>query len=145
MGKIPFEEFKIIFSRVLRVTIEIVLIKESGVVLTLRDIDPYKGFWHTPGGTLFYKEKVEDAVKRIARDELGVEVEIDNFLGFWEMPEWTQLNGFSHAVGLVHQVRLVAGDLNVHGQASKVDVFKKLPQNMIREQKEFLERKIKTI
>ncbi len=141
MGRIPFKEFKYIFSKVPRTTAEVVLVKNGGIALTLRNINPYKGLWHTPGGTLFYKEKVEDAVKRIAKDELGVEVAIDKFLGYWEVPEWAQPNGFGHAVSLAHQVRLVSGDLNVNKQASEVRVFQKLPTNMIKEQKEFLEKK----
>jgi len=140
MGRLPFEEFKSIFSKVPRVTIEIVLVKNGGVVLTLRNIDPYKGYWHTPGGTLFYKEKVEDAVKRIAKDELGVEVKINKFLGYWEVPEWTQENGFSHSIGLVYQVETLLGDFTLNNQSSKMGIFDKIPDNTIQEQKEFLEK-----
>lgn len=135
MKRLPFKEFKSIYSRVPRVTIEVVLIKDGGVVLTYRNIEPYKGYWHVPGGTLFYKEKIADAVKRVAKDELGVNVEIEKLLGVWEIPEWKVKEGFTSVVGLVHQVNLVSGELKVNNQASEVKIFKTLPKNMIKEQR----------
>lgn len=140
MGRFPFEVFKDIFSKVPRVTVEIVLIKDGGIVLSLRNIEPYKGYWHTPGGTLFHKEKVEDAVKRVAKEELGISVGVDKFLGYWEIPEWTQPKGFSHAVGLVFQVKTLSEELKPDTQSSEIKVFEKLPEKMIKEQKELLER-----
>lgn len=142
MKRLPFKEFKYIYSKVPRTTVEIVLVINGAVVLTLRDIEPYKGYWHTPGGTLYYKERMEDAVKRVAKEELGVEVEIDEFLGFWTIPEWKMNEGFSHAVGLVHKVKMKAGKLRGSNQGAKVKLFKKLPSKMVNEQKEFLARKL---
>ena len=143
MGRLPFEKFKEIFSQVPRTTVEIVLVRDGGIVLSLRDIEPYKGSWHTPGGTLFHKERVEDAVKRVAKEELDIEVKIDKFLGYWEIPEWTQPNGFSHPIGLVFQVQQTSGELKSDSQSLELKVFEKLPENMIKEQKDFLEKWIR--
>lgn len=142
MKRLPYKDFKYIYSKVPRVTIEVVLVINDGVVLSLRDIEPYKGYWHTPGGTLFYKEKVKDAVKRIAKEELGVDVAIDEFLGFWTIPEWEKGEGFGHAVGLVHKVKLVSGKLRGSNQGTNVKLFNKLPSKMVKQQKEFLEKKL---
>lgn len=38
--------------------------------------------WSTPGGEVEFQEKIEDAVKREVREELGVEIEIIKFIGF---------------------------------------------------------------
>ena len=40
------------------------------------------GFWSKPGGTVEFNENVEDAVKREIKEELGVDIELDKFLGF---------------------------------------------------------------
>lgn len=40
------------------------------------------GFWSKPGGGVEFGEKVEDAVKREIKEELGVEIELIKFLGF---------------------------------------------------------------
>lgn len=114
------------------------MIQDSKVALTFRDIEPYKGWWHTPGGTVYYKETVEEAVKRVALDELGVEVEVVKKWGFWEILEWEVPYGFTHSVGLIHEVRLVSGELKPNSQASEIKFFDKIPENTIREQKEFL-------
>ncbi|MEK7550872.1 MAG: hypothetical protein AAB535_03770 [Patescibacteria group bacterium] len=55
LTKIPYEEFKRIYSKVTRVTVELVLLTKHGVTLTLRNIYPYKKDWHTPGGSVLYK------------------------------------------------------------------------------------------
>ena len=140
MNRLPFEEFKYIYSKVPRLTVEIVLIKDGGIVLSLRNIAPYKGFWHVPGGTVLYREKIEDAVKRIANDELDVNVELENLLGYWQVPEWLQPGGFSSPIGLVYKVKLLSGELKGNSQSSEIKIFRRLPDNMIEEQKQFLEK-----
>jgi len=40
----------------------------------------YAGYWSVPGGGVEFFEKVEDAVKREVREELGVEIEIIKLL-----------------------------------------------------------------
>lgn len=140
LGEKPlsYEEFRAIYGKVTRLVVEVVLIKDGKVALAFRDIEPYKGWWHTPGGTVYYKETIEDAVKRVAREELGVEVKVVKSLGYWEIPEWEVPNGFTHSVGLVHQVELVTGEVRANDQSSKVEFFEKIPEKTIKEQREFL-------
>jgi mutator protein MutT len=40
------------------------------------------GYWSKPGGSVEFGEKVEDAVKREIREELGIEIELVRFLDF---------------------------------------------------------------
>jgi ADP-ribose pyrophosphatase YjhB (NUDIX family) len=40
-----------------------------GVLLALRDVDPCRGMWNLPGGTVRFGEPLVDAVKRVAADE----------------------------------------------------------------------------
>ncbi|KPJ54962.1 hypothetical protein AMJ47_02755 [Parcubacteria bacterium DG_72] len=39
-------------------------------------------FWSKPGGTVEFNEKVEDAIKREIKEELGVDIELTKQLGF---------------------------------------------------------------
>jgi len=63
------------------------------------------GFWAKPGGGVEFGEKVEDAVKREIREELGVDIEIINFLGFTEgvfkdeNQHWISLNYLAKIIG----------------------------------------------
>ena len=50
---LPKEWFDRIFSKVPRLTVEVLITsKERGVLLALRDVDPCRGMWNLPGGTV---------------------------------------------------------------------------------------------
>lgn len=86
-GPLPQEEFDRIFSRVPRLTVELgIADPDRGVLLALRDFGPCAGLWHLPGGTVRFAEPVRDAVRRVALDELGIEVRPGRLLGYIEYP-----------------------------------------------------------
>ena len=86
-GPLPHAEYASIFSRVPRLTVEVVIFAaERGVLLTLREIEPCIGLWHLPGGTVRFGEPVTDAVARVAEDELGLAVRAGDLLGYIEYP-----------------------------------------------------------
>lgn len=61
----------------------IVLENEKGeVLLCERAFEPEKGKLDLPGGFMNWCEHPEDAIRRELREELGVEIEIEAFLGF---------------------------------------------------------------
>jgi len=61
---------------------------EKGQVLLLKRPDTItsdrttSGMWSVPGGEVKFMEKVEDALKREVREEVGVEVEIIKHIGY---------------------------------------------------------------
>lgn len=136
---VTFEELKSIYTKVPRLGAEIVIKDEMGrILLTLRTIAPYKGKWHLPGGTIYADESVTDAVQRIAKSELGVEVSIDNFLGYKDYVDYSKQNGFGHTVGLYFLCKPKTSKIILDFQASDYKYFKQLPSNIIKEQWEFL-------
>lgn len=136
--KIPFEKFKEIYSHVTRLTVDVIVETSNGIVLSKRDIKPYKGMWHIPGGTVLYKERLEDAVRRVAKDELGVEVEIRKLLGYIEYPSMEKEWGFGWTVGLTFLTQIRSGKLRGSKQGRQIGVFKKIPKNTIAEERKFL-------
>lgn len=68
------KEFKSIYTRVPRLCVEIVIIDNKGILLTKRSIEPFEGLWHVPSGGMLFKETVNEALKRVAKCELGVKV-----------------------------------------------------------------------
>ncbi len=81
-GWLPKERYDSIFSRVSRLCVEVVIVApDRGELLMLRGIPPYVGSWQIPGGTVTFAEPLVDAVKRVARDELGLTVEVGELLG----------------------------------------------------------------
>lgn len=138
----PFtaEQFKSLYSQVPRLCVEVVVRTPTGIVLTKRSIEPWKGAWHIPGGTVFYQESLADAVHRIAQDELGVEVKIEKEIGSIEYPSEFEERSWGHSVGIAFEASIVSGTLRGSEQGEEVAVFKTLPENLIAEQKQFLQR-----
>ncbi|OQX70986.1 hypothetical protein B6D52_02990, partial [Candidatus Parcubacteria bacterium 4484_255] len=79
--KIPFKEYKKIYSTVPRLCVEVILSTDKGIALTKRDIPPAIGKWHIPGGTVLKGENLKGAVRRVAREEIEENVEIKKMIG----------------------------------------------------------------
>ena len=135
---LTLEEFKSIYSKVPRLTVEVIIKNREGILFTKRLIPPYVGSWHFPGGTVYYKETIEDAVKRVAKDELGVEVEIERFIGFVHYPNLIRDEGWDWPIGAAHLVKITKGVPRGSEQGEKVKFFNNLPQNVVPTQGEFL-------
>ena len=50
----------------------------KGVILVKRTVAPYQNQWALPGLRMFKGENIDDTLKRIAQQELGIEINIDN-------------------------------------------------------------------
>lgn len=136
---LTFEEFKSIYSKVNRLNVELVIMHQDGVVLTLRDIQPWKGEWHLPGGTVYYREPIKEAVERIAFEELGIEVEIGECLGYIEYPGIIEHGGVGSPIGIAFKCTPLSTDFKLDEQSSDVGIFNDLPKNTIKDQVNFLE------
>ncbi|HVV25867.1 MAG TPA: NUDIX domain-containing protein [Candidatus Saccharimonadales bacterium] len=135
------EEFKSIYSKVPRLTVEVVIKSDKGVLLSLRDIEPCKGLWHLPGGTVFFGEKLTDAVRRVAKRELGVTVVGEpELLGYIEYPSHYQ-NGLDDPVGIAFLAEY-RGDIKPNEEAAKLDWFMELPENLHPDIRDFINRKV---
>lgn len=131
-------EFEEIYSRVPKATVELVVVAEDGVLLVKRSHKSWQGKWHIPGGTVFYGEKMTDTVNRVAKNELGVEVEVERCLGVvnYESEKKERGFGWSVAINLLCITRSQVPERNVDGE--EVKAFKQMPENVIEEQKPVL-------
>jgi mutator protein MutT len=59
---------------------------DGKIVLARRAIDPGYGKWVFPGGFVDRGETVEDAARREAHEEVGVEVELRELVGIYSYP-----------------------------------------------------------
>jgi len=48
---------------------------DKGVVVLRRTIEPYKNVWALPGLRMYKGESIEDTLSRIAKQELGVDID----------------------------------------------------------------------
>ena len=132
------EDYDFIYSRVPRICVDLLVTNSKGeVLLTQRTIEPYLNHWHLPGGRIKFKESISDAVKRIAKAEIGVELDnIGTVAGTCEFPDEIQKEQERHSISIVHKIMLPDGV-----PLSAQDKYKwvlKIPEPTIPPQKQFL-------
>lgn len=135
------EKFKYIYSRVPRLCVEIVINTPKGILLTLRDIEPCKNLWHIPGGTVYCRETIKDAIGRVAREELSIEVNIVRLAGYAEYPSEEKFRGWGWPIAFQFICKIKSGKPRVNEQARDMHFFKKfkdIPENTIEEHKKIL-------
>jgi ADP-ribose pyrophosphatase YjhB (NUDIX family) len=137
---LPQAEFEAIFSRVPRLTVEVVIVSEArGVLLALRESGPCRGLWHLPGGTVRFGEPLVEAARRVAKDELGLDVTVGRMLGYLEYPSHYE-NGLDSPVGLAFAAQPVTALPAALDLRSPCAWFAGTPANMHDEQRAFLAR-----
>lgn len=131
------EEFDSIYAKVPRLTVEVILKNTNGIYLTKRSIEPCKGQWHLPGGTVRFGESLIEAVQRTAKRELGIVVKTAKEMGVIEYPSH-YLQGLDQPVGVVYEVQTYSGEPIINNEAQEAGWFKSLPNPMHAEQDTFL-------
>ena len=96
------------------------------IVLVKRDKEAFKGYWAIPGGRLRYGETIKNAIKRITKDETGLDVVKLKYIA--TVQETVIENGKEkhHFVLLLHKV-IARGELK-NAQAYEL---KKLPGKIV--------------
>lgn len=140
MSKYPltYEEFKEIYSKVPRLCVDLVIQTEERILLVERNLESWNGMWHLPGGTVYYKESLKDAVKRVAKDEVNLEVSIEKQIGTIEYITEEKERGFGYSIAIAFLCKPIAGEAKGM-EGEKIGFFKDLPENIVIEQKEFLQ------
>lgn len=135
------EEYDFIYSRVPRVCVDLLISNSKGeVLLTKRDIEPYKDYWHLPGGRIKFRETIDEAIKRILNGELGYDLDVTHrIIGFCQFLEEVQKGQDRHSISIVNAIQLPDDVvIKLDNTAKDVIFFKELPYTIIPEQKEFL-------
>ncbi|MBN2102111.1 MAG: NUDIX hydrolase [Candidatus Aenigmarchaeota archaeon] len=109
------------------VGVDNIIVNNKGEILLERRSDSmwtFPGYWCLVGGFIDWGETVEEAAKREAREEIGVEIEVVRFLGRYydsmgRHPKKT-------VICLPHISRIVSGEPNVNQpeEVSEVRWFK---------------------
>ncbi len=144
--RLPFEEFTSIYSKVPRLCVDLMVQKDSGILLIKREIQPSLGKWHFPGGTVLLGETLEDSIQRIAKEELNIEVEIEKLLGYMEFfkdrPGSFGNEAYGQTVSLGFLVKYKSGEVKGGFQGKEIRTFDKIPENMVEEHEAFLKEKL---
>lgn len=81
---IPEDDWDTIVQSMPIPSVDLIAKNDDGFVLGRRTNRPAKGLWFVPGGRIHKGEGMEDAVHRIAQQELGTDVTIEQKLGVYE-------------------------------------------------------------
>lgn len=132
------DDYDFIYSRVPRICVDLLVKNGKGeVLLTQRTIEPYLNHWHFPGGRIKFKESISDAVKRIAKGELGIELDnIGEVKGTCEFPDEIQKEQQRHSISIVHEI-VLPDDITLAAQ-DKYKWVSEIPEPTIPPQKDFL-------
>ncbi|CAI7973518.1 NUDIX hydrolase [Frankia sp. Hr75.2] len=131
-------DFDDIYARVPRLCVEVVIQEPDGVLLVRRDIEPCRGEWHLPGGTVFFGESLPAAVSRVAARELGVSIVVGDLLGYIEYPYMAAAGYRGWPVGIAFEATVVGGRLIGSDEGRQVGFFSEIPPDTIIEQADFL-------
>lgn len=136
---LTLEEFQGIYSKVPRLCVDLLIVHEGKVLMTLRTKDGWEGLWHLPGGTVYLNERIVDAVKRVGQEELSVDVEIEKFLGYQDWVNLSDGPGFGLGCSLVFLCRISGTEGIVLDEgASEFRLFDQVPENIVVEHERWL-------
>lgn len=128
--KLSYEEFLESLRLSPRLAVELVVKNEEEKILLLkRDREPYKDFWHLPGGFLLKGELISDCFRRLSRDELGSELNASDgkFEGLFE-----NIDGDPRGHILHYVISIKTGNVG------SGEYFSRLPDETIPYQRDFL-------
>lgn len=137
----PFsdDKFRDIYSKATRLCVEVIIQTEKGIVLTLRQHSAWRDMWHIPGGTVYYGERLEETVKRVTKEEVGVEVCIKELLGYIHYPSEEKERGYGWSVGMAFLCEIKQGQLlEKNSDGEEIKEFSRVPERLIEEQEKFL-------
>lgn len=66
-----------------KVTCGAIIKKDNKILLTKRNVAPYKNYWCLPGGHVEQEEKAEEAIKREVKEETSLDFK-PKFFGYYD-------------------------------------------------------------
>lgn len=112
MNFIPEPEYRRIQEVMPILCVDLVIRQGDYFLLVRRANEPAKGQWWLPGGRVRKGEALTDAALRIAREETGLESEVEASLGLYETQFPTGPFGIPvHTVNACYRLRAKPGQL----------------------------------
>ena len=130
---IPPDKWETIVANVPLVSVDLVVEHDGGVLLGKRENEPAKGEWFLPGGRVQKGETRREAVHRVANEELGVTVEINESLGAFEhIYDTSDVENVDtkHYLANGYVVDVASEQFQADNQHEKIRVFQSKPDSL---------------
>jgi 8-oxo-dGTP diphosphatase len=112
-------------------TVDVILEKGADILLVKRRTEPFKDYLSLPGGFVHEGEKVEEAIKREAKEETSLEIDPIDILGVYSDPKRDPRGHILTIVfiGIIQEGQAKAGDDSKDVEWLRLDEVgeKKLP------------------
>ncbi|MFQ6072864.1 MAG: NUDIX domain-containing protein [Methanosarcinales archaeon] len=106
-------------KEIINLTVDAIIIYNNKIALIKRKNPPYKGQYAIPGGFVEIGETVEDAVKREAKEETGLDVEILKLVGVYSNPD---RDPRGHTVSICY-LCMGTGEIKAGSDADDIKLF----------------------
>ena len=89
---------------------------DGDIVLIKRGVEPFRGFWALPGGGVEVGETVEEAARREAKEETGLDIRLTGLAGVYSDPG---RDPRGHCVSIVYRAEVTGGALGADTDAAE--------------------------
>ena len=103
-GYLDENTYNFIYSKSVRVCVDLLVVNANGVILGKRSHEPFKDQYLLPGGRIFHGETIAQSIQRISEAEIGTKVIDVKLFTTLEYPEEKNINGY-HSIALVFSCR----------------------------------------
>lgn len=136
------DDWEKIVANVPIVSVDLLVRYEGGILFGKRANEPARGYWFVPGGRVHKCETRREAVYRVAREEIGVSVEIVESLGAFEhIYDTSDVDSVDtkHYLANGYVVDVVSGQLQTDNQHSDLRAFQSTPDPLHENVRAYLE------
>ena len=99
-----------------RLAVDMIIEYPDGkIVLVERGVEPFRGKWAIPGGGVEIGETVENAARREAKEETGLDIKLKKIVGIYSDPD---RDPRGHTVSIVYLAEPVGGELKADTDAA---------------------------
>jgi GDP-mannose mannosyl hydrolase len=131
---VPFEEYRRFLSTMPIVCVDCLVVNDRGeFLLVKRENEPLMGEYWMPGGRVHKGERLVEAAQRKMREEIGVDVDIVENVGFFEFfyeKTKEKAEGGVHSISFVYLVKPKRRDIRLDSQSSAWGWFKEIPAQL---------------
>jgi len=104
-----------------KVAVAVLILQDGKILLVRRKIEPMQGLWAMPAGFMDYDESPQEAARREALEETGLDVRIDRLLDVFHTPD----DGGLANIVIVYQASINCGSMQANDDAEAVAWFGK--------------------